>query len=108
MVAKIFVLWGWNFLGKKVSGAIEEEMSAEYKNQELSSRLAMVAADTIFKRKLSRSVIACLGIMVECLNIIIIVHNLIFSFGKKVNRPLRRLSKQLVAVLEQKAEVTFE
>src|SRR5262245_35057912 len=62
MVAKIFVLWGWNFLGVKVSDAIATELSTEYKNQELSSRLAMVAADTIFKRKLSRSVIACLGI----------------------------------------------
>jgi GTPase SAR1 family protein len=88
MVAKIFIIWGWNFLGKKVSSAVEEEMSAEYKNQELSSRLAMLAADTLFKRKLSRSVIACLGVM--------------------VNRPLRRLSGQLLSVIEQKEEVKFE
>ncbi len=68
MVGKIFVLWGWKFLGEKVSRTLEKEMSAEYKSQEFSSRLAMVAADTIFKRKMSRSVIACLGLMVRSHN----------------------------------------
>ena len=81
MVSKIFILWGWNFLGKKVSNTLVAGMREEYNNQDLSSRLAMVAADTLFKRKLSRSVIACLGLL--------------------VNRPLRRLSQKLLSVIEK-------
>eukprot|EP01095_Lingulamoeba_sp_RSL-Kostka_P007085 TRINITY_DN2236_c0_g7_i1.p1 TRINITY_DN2236_c0_g7~~TRINITY_DN2236_c0_g7_i1.p1 ORF type:complete len:431 (+),score=112.52 TRINITY_DN2236_c0_g7_i1:32-1294(+) len=81
MVGRIFVLWGWNFLGYKVSNSLIEEMKEEYKSQELSVRLAMIAADTILKRKLSRSVIACLGVM--------------------VNRPLRTLSEQLLTLVEK-------
>jgi len=80
MVGRIFILWGWNFLGFKVSSCLMHEMREEYKSQELSVRLAMIAADTILKRKLSRSVIACLGIM--------------------VNRPLRQLSEQLLVLIE--------
>lgn len=88
MVGKVFVLWGWKYLGEKVSATLEKEMSAEFRSQELTSRLAMVAADTISKRKLSRSVIACLGLM--------------------VNRPLRKLSKQLLSVVEAHDSVKFE
>jgi ribosomal protein S27E len=80
MVGRIFILWGWNFLGFKVSSCLMHEMREEYKNQELGVRLAMIAADTILKRKLSRSVIACLGLL--------------------VNRPLRQLSEQLLVLIE--------
>ena len=81
MVGRIFVLWGWNFLGMKVQNSLVHEMKEEYRGQDLSVRLAMVAADTILKRKLSRSVIACLGVL--------------------VNRPLRQLSEQLLSMVEQ-------
>jgi len=81
MVGKIFILWGWNFLGNKISGSLIKEMSTEYKKQELTVRLAMVAADTILRHKLSRSVIACLGIM--------------------VNKPLRQLSQQLLELIDK-------
>lgn len=56
-------------------------MLGEYKRQELSVRLAMVAADTMVRRKLSRSMIACLGIM--------------------VNHTLRQLSQQVLALIEK-------
>ncbi len=81
MVARIFVLWGYHFLGNRVSNALVTEMSKEYKLQDLSVRLAMIAADTLLRRKLSRSVIACVGIM--------------------VNKPLRHLSSQLLQLIEQ-------
>ena len=81
MVGRIFILWGWNFLGVKVSNSLLHEMREEYKNQDLTVRLTMIVADTILKRKLSRSVIACLGVL--------------------VNRPLRRLSEQLLSMVEQ-------
>jgi len=81
MVGKIFILWGWNFLGNKISDSLIKEMSTEYKKQELTVRLAMVAADTILRNKLSRSVIACLGIM--------------------VNKPLRQLSQQLLELIDK-------
>jgi hypothetical protein len=81
MVARIFVLWGYNFLGNRVSNALVAEMSKEYKLQDLPIRLAMIAADTLLKRKLSRSVIACVGIM--------------------VNKPLRHLSAQLLQLIEK-------
>lgn len=80
MIGRIFILWGWNILGEKVCNALIREMKEEYKAQELPVRLAMIAADTLFKRKLSRSVIACLGVM--------------------VNKPLRQLSEQLLAMIE--------
>jgi len=88
MVGKIFVLWSWKYLGEKVSATLEKEMSADFRSQELSSRLAMVLADTISKRKLSRSVIACLGLM--------------------VNRPLHKLSRQLLSVVDLHDAVKFE
>jgi len=85
MVGRIFVLWGWNYLGLKVCDSLVREMKEEYNSQELSVRLAMIAADTILKRKLSRAVIACLGVM--------------------VNKPLRRLSEQLLTMVEQNKEI---
>lgn len=80
MIVRIFILWGYNFLGKKVSVALLQEMNQEYLGQQLSMRLLMIAADTILKHKLSRSAIACLGIT--------------------VNKPLRQMSAQLVRFLE--------
>mmetsp|Transcript_23475 Transcript_23475/g.40131 ORF Transcript_23475/g.40131 Transcript_23475/m.40131 type:complete len:421 (-) Transcript_23475:16-1278(-) len=88
MVGRIFVLWGWNFLGLKVKNSLVHEMKEEYKGQDLSVRLAMVAADTILKRKLSRSVIACLGVL--------------------VNRPLRELSEQLLSMVERESSICVE
>mmetsp|Transcript_7840 Transcript_7840/g.32980 ORF Transcript_7840/g.32980 Transcript_7840/m.32980 type:complete len:426 (-) Transcript_7840:43-1320(-) len=84
MVGRLFVLWGWNMLGVKITNALVDEMREEYNSQELSVRLAMIAADTILKRKLSRSVIACLGVM--------------------VSRPLRKLSEQLLAMVDHYQE----
>ena len=80
MIVRIFLLWGYNFLGKKVSTVLLQEMNQEYLGQQLTIRLVMVAADAILKRKLSHSVIACLGIT--------------------VNKPLRQMSAQLVRFLE--------
>lgn len=81
MVGRIFILWGWNLLGVKISNSLLHEMKEEYKNQDFSVRLTMIFADTILKRKLSRSVVACLGIL--------------------ANRPLRQLSEQLLSMVEQ-------
>lgn len=80
MIVRIFLLWGYNFLGKKVSTALLQEMNQEYLGQQLTMRLVMVAADAILKRKLSHSVIACLGIT--------------------INKTLRLMSAQLVRFLE--------
>lgn len=33
MVGKVFVLWGWKYLGEKVSATLEKEMSAEFRSQ---------------------------------------------------------------------------
>ena len=88
MVGKLFVLWGWNFLGLKVSSALIKDMKEEYKNQDLSVRLAMIAADTIMKRKLSRSVIACLGVL--------------------ANKPLRTLTEKLLTMIEQNMEMNIQ
>eukprot|EP01103_Thecamoeba_quadrilineata_P019858 TRINITY_DN8248_c0_g1_i1.p1 TRINITY_DN8248_c0_g1~~TRINITY_DN8248_c0_g1_i1.p1 ORF type:complete len:417 (+),score=83.55 TRINITY_DN8248_c0_g1_i1:137-1387(+) len=80
MVGRIFVLWGWNVLGERVSSVLTLEMKGEFRKQELSVRMAMIVADTILKRRLSRSVIACLGIL--------------------VNKPLRQLANQLLRLIE--------
>mmetsp|Transcript_31065 Transcript_31065/g.42721 ORF Transcript_31065/g.42721 Transcript_31065/m.42721 type:complete len:242 (-) Transcript_31065:54-779(-) len=81
MVGKIFVLWGWNILGSKVRTVLLEEMQSEYSSQDLVVRVAMIIADTILQRKLSRSLIACLGVI--------------------VNRPLRQLYQQLISLVEK-------
>jgi len=81
MVAKIFILWGWNYLGTSVSESLVREMKEDFRGQDLTVRLVMVATDTILRRKLSRSVIACLGVL--------------------VNRPLRDLSEQLLSMVEE-------
>lgn len=80
MIVRIFLLWGYNFLGKKVSTAVLQEMNQEYLGQQFSLRLLMIAADTMLKHKLSRSAIACLAIT--------------------INKPLRQMSAQLVKFLE--------
>jgi len=88
MVAKIFILWGWNLLGGKVSQSLVREMTLEYKGQEFFLRIAMVIADTILHRQLSRSVIACLGVT--------------------VNRPLRQLYSLLLAMVEKHEPIDIE
>merc|ERR1712137_829352 len=61
--------------------SLVREMKEDFRGQDLTVRLVMVATDTILRRKLSRSVIACLGVL--------------------VNRPLRDLSEQLLSMVEE-------
>ena len=75
----------------------------------------MVAADTISKRKLSRSVIACLGLMVRTVATskifplwLALPHVCVPCTASQVNRPLRKLSKQLLSVVEAHDSVKFE
>jgi hypothetical protein len=42
MVGKVFVLWGWKYLGEKVSATLEKEMSAEFRSQVPLPRVARV------------------------------------------------------------------
>jgi len=70
----------------------------------------MVLADTISKRKLSRSVIACLGLMVNMRAHGRRSHLLLISFFHfaQVNRPLHKLSRQLLSVVDLHDAVKFE
>jgi len=84
MVGRVFVLWGYGESGQRVSNALVSEMTKEYQHQELAVRVAMIAADALLKRKLSRSMIGCIGIM--------------------VNKPLRQLSIQLLSLINNNGE----
>ena len=88
MVGRMFILWGWNVLGFKVSNTLVKELTNEYQQQDLSVRLAMVAADTILNRRLSRPVVACLGVI--------------------VNKPLRQLYQQLLHMISQDNQLRTE